>query len=428
MTTLTLDARQDYPTLSLVALAHGTSHFFHLILPPLFPWLMVEFGLNFTQAGALMTTFFVVSGVGQALAGFAVDRFGASKVLFFGLSMLACSAIFIGSAMNYPMLILGAGLAGLGNSIFHPADYTILNRRVSTARLGHAFSAHALSGNAGWVLAPLMMTMMATAFGWRVAAFSAALLALATILVLLQTRSLIEVPSLISAESDTLKKDQSHTQSSDVAQETQSHPTTSFLRVPAVWFCFTFFLLTSAAFGVLQNYVSPLLGHLYGMGPSMAALCLTAYLIGSTAGTAAGGLYAKPGRAHDRTVMLSLSSAALSAVLLACQLPLPSMILPLLAVMGFGVGFTGPSRDLMVRQAATQRLGSASLGRVYGFVYSGLDSGLAIGPLVFGPFMDAGAFTLVMLGVAMLQTGAVFVTVQVSRQTPQLENTELLST
>jgi hypothetical protein len=75
----------------------------------------------------------------------------------------------------------------------------------------------------------------------------------------------------------------------------------------------------------------------------------------------------------------------------------------------------------MVRQAATQRLGSASLGRVYGFVYSGLDSGLAIGPLVFGPLMDAGAFSLVMLGVAVLQAGAVFVTLQVSRQTPYSE-------
>jgi predicted MFS family arabinose efflux permease len=374
---------------------------------------MVEFGLNFTQAGALMTTFFVVSGVGQALAGFAVDRFGASKILFFGLAALSGSAMFIACAMNYPMLILGAGFAGLGNSIFHPADYTILNRRVSTLRLGHAFSAHALSGNAGWVLAPLLMTVIAGAVGWRAAALSAALIALVTLLVLIQTRNLIEVPSLFQTTRE--KEDPT----------AEHHPQTdqppSFLSVPAVWMCFTFFLLTSAAFGVLQNYVGPLLAHLYGMGASMAAFCLTAYLIGSTAGTAAGGLYAKPGRAHDRTVMMSLGAAAVSACLLASHLLHPSMVLPLLAIMGFGVGFTGPSRDLMVRQAATQRLGSASLGRVYGFVYSGLYSGLAIGPLVFGPLMDAGAFSLVMLGVAVLQAGAVFVTLQVSRQTPYSE-------
>ncbi len=373
--------------------------------------------MNFTQAGALMTTFFVVSGVGQALAGFAVDRFGASKVLFLGLATLCGSAMFIAGAMNYPMLILGAGFAGLGNSIFHPADYTILNRRVSTPRLGHAFSAHALSGNAGWVLAPLLMTLMAGAFGWRAAAFSAAIVAFFTILVLLKTRKLIEVPSLFQTNKEEAQQLAQNLEGKTLNPLQQSGKPASFLSVPAVWMCFTFFLLTSAAFGVLQNYVSPLLGYLYGMGASMAAFCLTAYLIGSTAGTAAGGLYAKPGRSHDRTVMMSLSAAAVSACLLASHVLLPSMVLPLLAIMGFGVGFTGPSRDLMVRQAATQRLGSASLGRVYGFVYSGLDSGLAIGPLVFGPLMDAGAFSLVMLGVAILQAGAVFVTMQVSRQT-----------
>lgn len=418
MNTLTLEGRQDYPTLSLVALAHGTSHFFHLILPPLFPWLMVEFNLNFTQAGALMTTFFVVSGVGQALAGFAVDRFGASQVLFFGLAMLSGSAIVIGSALNYPMLILGAGLAGLGNSIFHPADYTILNRRVSAPRLGHAFSAHALSGNAGWVLAPLMMTLIAGHFGWRAAAFSAAFVALATILILSQTRGLIDVPSLHPIRSRPPEPALHPQPDKDRDQLLGAPHIPSFLFVPAVWMCFTFFLLTSAAFGVLQNYVSPLLSHLYGIGPSMAAFALTAYLLGSTAGTAAGGLYAKPDRSHDKTVMISLGSAAFAAALLASQIPVSALILPLLAVMGFGVGFTGPSRDLMVRHAATQRLGAASLGRVYGFVYSGLDSGLAIGPLVFGPLMDAGAFSLVMLGVATLQAGAVFVTLQVARQTP----------
>jgi len=414
MTTLTLDARKDYPTLSLVALAHGTSHFFHLILPPLFPWLMVEFGLNFTQAGVLMTTFFVVSGLGQAVAGFVVDRFGASKVLFFGLTTLSVSAIVIGSALNYPMLILGAGLAGLGNSIFHPADYTILNRRVSAPRLGHAFSAHALAGNAGWVLAPVLMTLMASHFGWRTAAFSAALIGVATILALLQTRSLIEVPSLFQTQAAAKI---TQTDSSPLSPA----PSTSFLRIPAVWMCFSFFLLTSSAFGVLQNYVSPLLGHLYGMGPTLAASCLTAYLIGSTAGTAAGGIYAKPGRSHERTVIFALGSAALSASLLASHVFLPAMVLPLLAVMGFGVGFTGPSRDLMVRHAATQKLGAASLGRVYGFVYSGLDAGLALGPLAFGPLMDASAFTLVMFGVALLQASAVVVTVQVARQMPDTQ-------
>jgi MFS family permease len=149
-----IPVRNDVEVIGLVGLAHGTSHFFHLMLPPLFPWLMKDFSLSYTEAGMLMTVFFVVSGVGQAVAGFVVDRIGARPVLFAGIGMLALSGIVLGVATTYPMLMLAAAVAGCGNSIFHPADFTLLNRRVAQPRLGHAFSVHGLSGNLGWAIAP----------------------------------------------------------------------------------------------------------------------------------------------------------------------------------------------------------------------------------------------------------------------------------
>jgi predicted MFS family arabinose efflux permease len=319
-------------------------------------------------------------------------------VLYFGLGVLSLSAAVIAVATSYVGLIAGAALAGLGNSIFHPADYTILNRRVSPARLGHAFSAHALAGNTGWVLAPITMTLMASRFGWRIAALSAMGVGLVTLLTLILVRDSMEVPR------------SARTPSNEPAPRAHA-----FLAVPEVWWSFSFFLLTSAAFGVLQNYVSPLMGKLYGVSATTAAMCLTTYLVGSTVGTLLGGLYATPDRQHDQTVMRALALAALSSVILALNVLPYGAVLPLLAVMGFGVGFTGPSRDLLVRRAATQRLGLTSLGRVYGFVYSGLDSGLAIGPLVFGPFMDRGAFISVLAGVALLQFSAVLVTYRVGQ-------------
>src|SRR5690349_13200895 len=116
--------RQDARVIALVGLAHGTSHFYHLILAALFPWLRTEFGLSYAQLGLLMTVFFVVSGIGQALAGFVVDRVGARRVLFFGVAMLGISALALALAHSYAALLAGALLAGVGNSIFHPADYT----------------------------------------------------------------------------------------------------------------------------------------------------------------------------------------------------------------------------------------------------------------------------------------------------------------
>src|SRR6188768_2485117 len=153
--------RQVATVISLVGFAHGTSHFFHFVLPPLFPYLMQEFGLTFTQVGVLMTTFFVVSGVGQALAGFVVDRVGSLKVLCGGIALLGASGLVLASAPNYAMLFAGAAVAGLGNSVFHPADFTLLNRRVSTSRLGHAFSVHGLSGSLGWAAAPVFVLALA---------------------------------------------------------------------------------------------------------------------------------------------------------------------------------------------------------------------------------------------------------------------------
>ena len=132
-------ASRDLETISVVGFVHGVSHFFHLLLPPLFPWLMPEFGLSFTGIGTTMTVFFVVSGVGQAMAGFLIDRFGAARVLGGGITCFALAGIVLHFATGYPMLILVAALAGLGNSVFHPADFTVLNRHVSQARLGHAF-------------------------------------------------------------------------------------------------------------------------------------------------------------------------------------------------------------------------------------------------------------------------------------------------
>src|SRR6185436_20912488 len=107
--------RNDATIISLVGFAHGTSHFFHFVMPPLFPYLMGEFGLSFTQAGALMTVFFVVSGVGQALAGFVVDRVGALRVLMGGMALLTLSGLLLSAAQSYLMLMMAAGVAGLGN-------------------------------------------------------------------------------------------------------------------------------------------------------------------------------------------------------------------------------------------------------------------------------------------------------------------------
>jgi MFS transporter, FSR family, fosmidomycin resistance protein len=383
---------RDAEVIGLVSLAHGVSHFFHLLLPPLFPWLMPEFGLSFTQAGFLMTVFFVISGTGQALAGFVVDRIGARPVLLFGVSMLVLSAIVLGFAQSYAGLIAAAAVAGIGNSIFHPADFTLLNRRVSAKRLGHAFSMHGLSGNLGWAAAPVFMAGIAALTDWHVAAFCAAAVG-ACVLVLLVVRraSLHDIERVVAPASSAVDGPASASGQLD------------FLRSTAVWTCFLFFFLVTCAFGILQSYGPAILSNVYDLPLALATGGLTAYLLGSAAGMITGGFIATHRSDSDHVIAWALSAAAVMAVLLASG-QLPSwLVLPVMALMGFGVGTAGPNRDLLVRKAATAQFGKASYGRVYGFVYSGLDLGLALSPIVFGPLLDAGHFAAAMAGVAVMQ-------------------------
>ena len=392
--------RRDARVIGVVSFAHGTSHFFHLLLPPLFPWLMRDFGLNFTQVGALMSIFFVISGTGQALAGFAVDRFGPRRVLLFGVGSLALSGFTLAAAGNYAMLALAAGFAGLGNSVFHPVDFTILNRRVSHPHLGYAFSAHGLSGNLGWAAAPAFMAGIAALANWHWAGFGAGLLATSVLAVLTWQRQLLDVHEPVAHSAP--------------AKPVHGHAGTfAFLGSTAVWLCFAFFFVTSLSLGVLQTFSPTLLNKLYGLSLAAATSSFTAYLLGGAAGVLIGGFLAARGRSQDRVITSALALSATCALLIALAVLPGWSVIGLMAILGMGVGIAGPSRDLLVRQAATAGFGRDAFGRVYGFVYSGLDVGFAVAPLIFGPLMDHGRYSATLGGVVLLQVLAILTALSV---------------
>jgi MFS family permease len=390
--------RADARVIALVGLAHGTSHFYHLILAALFPWLKPAFGLSYAELGLLLTAFFVVSGVGQTLAGFVVDRTGARSVLFFGMAMLGVSALVLSVAGSYAALMVGALLAGVGNSIFHPADYTLLNQRVSRARLAHGFSVHGISGNIGWAAAPLFMTTVAAVSSWRMALAYAAILPLVVLAILVLNRAHLRPepkPAAAAAPAD-------------------GEGTLAFLRLRAVWMCFAFFFLTAVSLGGIQAFASIGLMQLYGISRELATGSYTAYMLASAAGMLLGGFVGVratgAGRQdHDRTVAIAFAVAAALALLLGVAVVPGWLALPLMALVGFFSGIAGPSRDLMIRAAAPKN----ATGRVYGVVYSGLDSGLSVGPALFGLVMDAGHPGWLFAGIALFQALAIVTAVGV---------------
>ncbi|MES2350663.1 MAG: MFS transporter [Pseudomonadota bacterium] len=388
--------RQDARVIGLVGLAHGTSHFYHVIMAALIPWLKPEFHLSYSELGLLMTVFFVVSGIGQALAGFVVDRFSARAVLFGGISLLGLSAVLLSSAHSYVQLMLGALLAGCGNSVFHPADYTLLNQRVSKARLAHGFSVHGISGNIGWAVSPLFLTYVAGRTDWRTALLCAALLPLSVLALLVWNRHALrpEVAAEVAASS---------------AASGKTSGTLGFLRLRVVWMCFAFFLISAVALAGIQTFAATSLVSLYGMSLAWATAAYTSYMVASAFGMLYGGFLGAGSRHHDRIIIAAFGTAAVLALILAAAVVPAWAAVMLMALIGLVTGISGPSRDLMIRGAAPAN----ATGRVFGVVYSGLDSGLALGPLLFGALMDANHPAGVFIGIGVFQALVILTTIGV---------------
>lgn len=390
---------QDAQVIGLVGTAHGVSHFFQLLLASLFPWLKTAFDLSYAELGFLMTVFFIVSGIGQALAGFVVDKIGARAVLFAGMGCLGVAALAMSLAPNYPMLLAGSMLAGLGNCVFHPSDFTLLNKRVSPARLGHAFSVHGISGNLGWAAAPVFMTTIATAASWRVALFCAAFVAFAVLALLWAYRALLATPVVQPAAPH--------------HADAQQGAVLDFMRLPSVWLCFGFFLITALALGGVQSFSSPGLRALYGMSLPMATTAFTAFMLASAAGMVWGGFLASKTTHHDRTIALAFTGSGLMALIIATGWVPAWGALVLMGAVGLGAGIAGPSRDLLIRAAAPKH----ATGRVYGVVYSGLDAGVAIAPLLFGALMDANHPAWVFICIGVFQMLAIVTAIGVGSDT-----------
>ena len=364
--------RRDAQVIGLVGVAHGTSHFFHLILAPLFPWIKDAFGLSYAELGFLMTVFFIVSGVGQFLAGFMVDRYGALQVLFGGMALLGLSALGLAASETYASLLLFSGVAGLGNSIFHPSDFTILNRRVSQPRLAHAFSWHGISGSIGWAAAPPVMAGLAAIYSWHIALLFGAVLAFGVLALLVVNRKRLDTREI-------------ETTGKNARKHEGAASNVDFMKLPAIWMCFAFFAFTAMALGVIQSFTPAALHASYGVALAIGTVCVTAYMLANAAGTLAGGFLAAKAAQHDRIIATALGAAALIAAIIATGMVPAALLVFFFALMGFGSGIAGPSRDLLVRAAAPKN----ATGRVYGVVYSGLDVGLAIAPPIYGAAMDA---------------------------------------
>ena len=383
-TTLTAEAARttDTKVITLVSAAHFVSHYYILVLPPLFLLLRDEFAVSCIELGAALTAFNVISAAMQTPAGFLVDKVSARAVLVGGLLLGAGALAGASVAPTFWVVVAMFAFLGLANTVYHPADYALLSHRISAARMSKAYSIHTFSGILGSAVAPASLALLALHFGWRGAFLGAAILGFA-------------VAALLMLGGDAIAGRDApppHAKSESAATE----PTWRLLLTPAILLNLVFFFMLSLANGGVQNYSVVALEALRGTPHQVATVGLSAYLLLSAFGVLVGGYAAANTSRHDGIVIAALAANALAVLAIALfDVPTPLLIL-LMSAAGLFQGLAMPSRDMLVRAVTPP----GAFGKVFGFVTTGFNIAGMVAPLIFGWMMDQGNPQAVLLASA----------------------------
>jgi MFS family permease len=366
------DERTEYAIGAKVSAAHFTSHVYYLVLPPLFPLLKGELHVGYVELGLAITLFNILTLILQTPMGFAVDRFDARSILVAGLCLGGFAYLLFAAIPTYPILMVAFALAGIGNAVYHPADYSILSAAISPPRIGRVFSLHLFAGYFGSAIAPATILFLTAIAGYRFAIAAAGCLALIVAIPLVLD---IFERSAIARKSEAPAR----------AKAAEAAPSIRIL-TPAVLSLMGFFALISLSSTGINNFAGAGLQGAQAMSLESANIALTGYLLATAFGVLAGGIVADRTIHHNAVAALGFAASAVF-VLLVAVLHLPGLaVIVLLTAAGFFSGIIQPSRDMMVREAVPE----GAAGRVFGVVTTGFNIGAAIGPIVFALILDHG--------------------------------------
>jgi MFS family permease len=394
MTSTTLGAAParaaDFRIITLVGIAHFVSHVYILILPPLFAALRADFNVSYTELGAVIALFNILSALLQTPAGYLVDRTSARTVLVGGLVLGAVSLIGAAMAPTFLIFTLMFAVLGIANTAYHPADYALLSTRISPPRTGQAFSIHIFAGFFGTAVTPAAMLLLAASFGWRGAFIAGALLGIVVALVIVIFGDVLA------------GKEAAHARTAKADSAARPADGRILMTVPVILNLLFFMLIACVSVGT-QNYLIVALQNLWNTPLTEAATALTVYLTLSAFAVLAGGLVASRTDRHDLVAMIGLALSGLALLPVAFFDVGMALLIGLMAVSGFFNGLIQPSRDMIVKAVTPP----GAFGRVFGFVTSGFNIGGILAPPAFGYMMDHNAPSMVILITALFSLLAI---------------------
>lgn len=383
-------AGSDRKVIGLVGGAHFLSHYLIYLLPPILPLLKADFGVGYAALGLIMTVFNLASGLTHVPMGFMVDRFGARRLLIYGVAVSTLAYVGMGLFAGYTAMLILAAVAGLANSVYHPADYALLSASVSNRRIGRAFSLHTFAGFAGGAAAPLVMAYASIQWGWRTGLMLTGLLGLAVWLPLLfGGRHLSKRAPGKTAAAAASRKDTDRAGRGARDPLSSAAPAKSglalLLSMPIIM-CFLFFVMLSMSQGGLTTFAVVAFIAIQEISLEAAQMALTAFLVAAAVGVLLGGQIADRTRHHEWVAVIGFLVTAAVVFTVGNVLLSAGWVIAAMALAGLNFGAIMPSRDMLVRAVTPE----GSMGKVFGFVSTGLNLGGAVTPVFFGWLMDRG--------------------------------------
>jgi MFS family permease len=378
-----------------VCAAHMMSHYYMLMLAPLLAFIRDDFNVSYTQLALALTVFNVVSAVLQTPVGFLVDRVGARVVLLVGLFLSSISYAIAGVVDSYWVFIAMYGVAGLGNTVYHPSDYSLLSRHAPSERLGQVFSFHTFAGMIGSAIAPVTLLYMQSQFGWRGAYIGAAIFGLIVLVALVA-----QPEPAIAAAHPGRKAAKSEPELADTGWR--------LLLSAPILLNLAFFIMISIMGGGLNTYLVVALGALHSTPTAIGNVALTALLAMTAVGVLVGGIIAGRTSHHAIVAASGLTVGGIVTALVGLFDFGSVLLIIIMGFSGFCVGVTYPSRDMLVRSVTPPN----AYGKVFGFVSTGFNIGASIAPVMYGMLMDHGhprAIFLVSAAVSLLCVSTVTV-------------------
>ena len=371
-----------------IGAAHFLSHFYFLLLPPVFLAVRAEYDVSYTELGFAIAVFNIVSAIFQTPAGFLADRIGPFAVLVAGLALEAVAFALCGVVHSYWFMVAMFGVAGLANTVFHPCDYSLLSHHIDGKRVGRAFSIHTFSGMFGSAAAPVGMLFLQSWIGWRGAFIAAGAAGIVvTLVLLLQYRDYAEGPHIAARAK---------------AQSGEKTNNWALLMSGPIIRAFAFFTLLAAASVGIQNYSIVAFHDLFGFQADIANNALTTNLLLSSIGVLVGGVLVTRVSHHNRVAAIGIAIVGLSILTLGLITPNTLALFVIMGIGGFASGIIMPSRDMLVREVTPP----GSFGVVFGFVTTGFNVAGVIFPIVFGALMDHGSARMVLIGSAVCSLAA----------------------